>query len=202
MSRLHITNKPHRALLGTGLALGAVRLVSNVKPAHLNVDLSAQVNFTILAVLCGLTLLTALVSSAWPAFLAARTPIEPALRQGGQQSGSGRRQNRARSILVICEVALSLTLLMACGLLLRTIYSLRHVPLGYRTDQIMVAHLAIPSYRYSGRNMIVDLYQPLLDRVQHLHGVEAAGFMSEVPLGQSYSIHLTLAMNGQSSISV
>ncbi|HUD54985.1 MAG TPA: ABC transporter permease [Terracidiphilus sp.] len=190
------------ALLGTGLALGALRLVSNVKPAHLNVDLSAHVNFTILAVLCGLTLLTALVSSAWPAFLAACAPIEPALRQGGQQSGSGRRQNRARSILVICEVALSLTLLMACGLLLRTIYTLRHVPLGYRTDHIMVAHLATPSYRYSGRNMIVDLYQPLLDRVQHLQGVEAAGFMSEVPLGQSFSIKLTLAMNGQSSIAV
>src|ERR1039458_7652422 len=91
---------------------------------------------------------------------------------------------------------------MACGLLLRTIYTLRHVPLGYRTDHIMVAHLATPSYRYSGRNMIVDLYQPLLDRVQHLHGVEAAGFMSEVPLGQSFSIKLTLAMNGQSSIAV
>jgi predicted permease len=190
------------ALLGTGLALCAVRLVSNAKPAHLNVDLSAHLNFTIVAALCGLTLLTALVSSAWPAFLAVRAPIEPALRQGGQQAGSGRRHNRVRSLLVVGEVALSLTLLVACGLLLRTIYTLRHVPLGYRTDHILVAHLAIPSYRYSGRNVIVDLYQPLLDRVQHLHGVEAAGFMSEVPLGQSFSIKLTLAMNGQSSIAI
>ena len=190
------------ALLGTGLALGAVRLVSNAKPAHLNVDFSAHVNFTILVVLCGLTLLTALVSSAWPAFLAACAPIEPALRQGGQQSGSGRRDNRARSILVACEVSLSLMLLVACGLLLRTIYTLRHVPLGYRTDHILVAHLSIPSYRYSGRNVIVELYQPLLDRVQHLNGVEAAGLMSEVPLAQSFSIKLTLAMNGQSSIAI
>jgi predicted permease len=190
------------ALLGTGLALGAVRLVSNAKPAHLNVDLSAHVNFTILAALGGLTLLTALVSSAWPAFLAVCAPIEPALEQRGQQSGSGRRHNHGRGTLVVCEVALSLTLLVACGLLLRTIYTLRHVPLGYRTDHILVAHLAIPSYRYSSRNMIVDLYQPLLDRVQHLHGVEAAGFMSEVPLAQSFSIKLTLAMNGQSSIAI
>lgn len=190
------------ALLGTGLALGAVRLVSHIKPSHLNVDLSVHVNFTFVAVLCGLTLLTALVSSAWPAFLAASAPIEPALRQGGQQSGSGRRQHQVRSILVICEVALSLTLLLACGLLLRTIYTLRHVPLGYRTDHILVAHLAIPSYRYSSRNMIVDLYQPLLDRIQHLNGVEAAGLMSEVPLAQSFSIKLTLAMNGHSSIAI
>jgi predicted permease len=190
------------ALLGTGLALGAVRLVSNAKPSHLNVDLSGHVNFTILAVLCGLTLLTALVSSAWPAFLAVCAPFEPALRQGGQQSGSGRRHNRVRSLLIIGEVALSLTLLVACGLLLRTIYTLRHVPLGYRTDHILVAHLAIPSYRYSSRNVIADLYQPLLDRVEKLYGVEAAGFMSEVPLGQSFSIKLRLAMNGQSSIAI
>jgi predicted permease len=190
------------ALLGTGLALAAVQLVSKVKPAHLKVDFSAHVNFTILSVLCGLTLLTALISSAWPAFLAACTPIESAIKQGGQQSGTGRRHSRIRSTLVVCEVALSLTLLVACGLLLRTIYTLRHVPLGYRTDHILVAHLAIPSYRYSNRNMIVDLYQPLLDRVQHLHGVEAAGFMSEVPLAQSFSINLTLEVNGQSSIAV
>jgi predicted permease len=190
------------ALLATGLALGAVRLVSNVKPAHLNVDLSAHVNVSILAVLCGLTLLTALVSSAWPAFLAVSAPIEPALKQAGQQSGSGRRHNRVRSILVVCEVALSLTLLVTCGLLLRTIYTLRHIPLGYRTDHILVAHLSIPSYRYSSRNMIVDLYQPLLDRIQHLPGVQAAGLMSEVPLGQSFSIKLTLAMNGHSTTAI
>jgi len=190
------------ALLGTGLALGAVRLVSNAKPAHLNVDLSAHVNLTILAVLCGLTLLTGLVSSAWPAFLAVYASIEAGLKQGAPQSGSGRRYNRVRSILVVSEVALSLVLLVACGLLLRTIYTLRHVPLGYRTDHILVAHLAIPSYRYSGRNVIVELYEPLLDRIQHLPGVEAAGFMSEVPLAQSFSIKLTLAMNGQSSIAI
>jgi len=190
------------ALLGTGLALGAVQLVSKAKPAHLNVEFSAHVNFTILAVLCGLTLLTALVSSAWPAFLAVSTSIESAIKQGGQQSGTGRRHSRVRRTLVVCEVALSLTLLVACGLLLRTIYTLRHVPLGYRTDHILVAHLAIPSYRYSNRNMIVDLYQPLLDRVQHLHGVSAAGFMSEVPLAQKFSIKLTVAVNGQSSIAV
>ena len=185
-------------LLGTVMALLAVRLSRGVVPVHLKLDLSTQVNFTILAVLCGLTLLTAVVSSTWPAFLAVRAPIEPALKQGGPQSGTGSRNSRVRSALVAAEVAMSLTLLMACGLLLRTIYTLRHVPLGYRTDHILVASLAIPSYRFAGENMVVDLYQPLLERVQHLHGVQAAGFMSEVPLGQSFNIHLTLTMNGKS----
>jgi predicted permease len=160
------------------------------------VDFSTHVDFTILAALCGLTLLSAMLSSAWPALIAVRAPIEPALKQGGQQAGSGRRHNRLRSGLVAIEVAMSLTLLVACGLLLRTIYTLRHVPLGYRTDHIIVANLSIPSYRYVNKNVTATLYEPLLERTQQLHGVQAAGLMSEVPLGQTFNIMLGLRLNG------
>jgi predicted permease len=184
------------AVLGIGLALSAIRLTGAIAPIHLNVDFSTHVDFTILAALCGLTLLSAVLSSAWPALIAVRAPIEPALKQGGQQAGSGRRHNRLRSGLVAIEVAMSLTLLVACGLLLRTIYTLRHVPLGYRTDHIIVANLSIPSYRYVNKNVTASLYQPLLERTQQLHGVEAAGLISEVPLGQTFNIMLGLYMNG------
>ena len=184
------------AVLGTGLALVAVRLTKSAAPLHLNVDFSTQVDWRILAGLCGLTLLTAVLASAWPALMAAWAPIEPALKQGGQQTGAGRRHNRLRSGLVAVEVAMSLTLLVACGLLLRTIYTLRHVPLGYRTDHIVVANLSIPSYRFSDKSVETSLYQPLLQRTQQLHGVDAAGLISEVPLGQTFNIMLTLRMNG------
>ncbi len=79
---------------------------------------------------------------------------------------------------------MSLTLLVACGLLLRTIYTLRHVPLGFRTDHVMVANMSIPNYKYEGRDLYKDLYAPLLERVQHLPGVQSASLMSEVPLGE------------------
>ena len=184
------------AVVGIGLALVAVRLTAGVAPIHLNIDLSTHVDMTILGALCGLTLLSAVLSSAWPALMAVRAPIEPALKQGSLQSGAGRKHNRLRSGLVAVEVAMSLTLLVACGLLLRTIYVLRHVPLGYRTDHIIVANLSIPSYRYVGKSVTESLYKPLLERTQHLHGVEQAGMMSEVPLGQTFNIMLSLRMNG------
>jgi predicted permease len=185
------------AALGIALALVAVWITRSVASAHLDVDLSTHLNVTILAVLCGLTLVSAMVSSAWPAMLAVRAPIEPALKQGGQQTGAGRRHNRMRSGLVAVEVAMSLTLLVACGLLLRTIYTLRHVPLGYRTDHILVANLSIPTYRYTDKSVTTSLYQPLLERVQHMHGVQTAGLMSEVPLGQTFNVMLSLRVNGQ-----
>ncbi len=185
------------AALGIALALIAVRVTGSVASTHLNVDFSTHVNGTILAVLCGLTLVSAVVSSAWPALLAVRAPIEPALKQGGERTGAGRRHNRMRSGLVALEVAMSLTLLVACGLLLRTIYTLRHVPLGFRTDHIVVANLSIPTYRYTDKNVSASLYQPLLERVQHMHGVQAAGMMSEVPLGQTFNVMLSLRVRGQ-----
>ena len=67
-------------------------------------------------------------------------PIEVALRGGRVQAGTNRQHHRARGVLVMAEVAMSLTLLVVCGLLLRSIYSLRPVPLGFRTDHILVAN--------------------------------------------------------------
>jgi hypothetical protein len=93
--------------------------------------------------------------------------------------------------LVAAEIAMSLTLLVACGLLLRTIYALRHVPLGFRTDRVMVASMSIPAYKYKDEDMMKELYQPLLERVQHLHGVESATLLTEVPLGKTFNIMLT-----------
>ena len=148
------------SLLGGLLALGAIRIFEKQVPSHLHIQVSANANSAIFLVLAGLTLLSTVFSSLWPAFLAAHLPIEPALKQGGQQSGTNRSQHRMRSSLVVAEIAMSLTLLAACGLLLRTIYALRHVPLGFRTDHIMVANLTIPAYRFAGRNMTTELYQP------------------------------------------
>jgi len=132
------------------------------------------------------------MSSAWPAWLAARSPIEPALKQGGQQTGSARGHNRLRGGLVVAEIAMSLTLLVGCGLLLRTIYALRHVPLGFRTDHIIVTNLQIPAYKFAGHDLQDNLYAPLLERIKHVPGVQAAGLMSEVPLGKTFLLQLSL----------
>jgi len=184
------------SLLGSLLAMDAIRIFEKQIPAHLPLVISASANVTVLLALVTLTLLTTIVSSAWPSFLAVHTPIEAALKQGGLQSGTNRTQHRARSALVIAEIAMSLTLLAGCGLLLRTIYALRHVPLGFRTDHIMVANLTIPAYRFANRNMTTELYQPLLERVQHLPGVQAATLITEVPLGQTFRMQLSLIGKG------
>jgi putative ABC transport system permease protein len=184
------------AFLGFALALGSVKLLAHELSQQLPVAARVRPNASILLVLLGLTVLSALLSTAWPTLLAVHAPIEPALKQGGIQTGMGRRHHQLRGALVAMEVAMSLVLLAACGLLLQTIYSLRHVPLGYRTDHIIVCDLNIPAFRFAGRNMTQALYEPMLERVQHLHGVESAGLVSEVPLSQTRAVRLQIQMNG------
>jgi predicted permease len=118
------------------------------------------------------------------------------------QSGTGRTQHRLRAALVVAEIAMSLTLLVACGLMLRTIYTLRHVPLGFRTDHVMVASMTIPNYKYVGRDLYKDLYGPLLERVQHLPGVESASLMTEVPLGKTFHMVFSFGDDGKSAADI
>jgi predicted permease len=105
-------------------------------------------------------------------------------------------------VLVVAEIAMSLTLLVACGLLLRTIYTLRHVPLGFRTDHVMVASMSTPNYKYVGRDLYKDLYAPLLERVQHLPGVESASLMTEVPLGKTFRMIFSFGDEGKSAADI
>jgi predicted permease len=188
------------ALLGVGIAMGSVRLLARELSQTLPLPAPAIPDGWILLALAMMTVMSALVSTAWPAILAIRTPIDLALKQGGIRAGIGRHHHRVRSALVGAEIAMSLTLLVVCGLLLRTIYTLRHVPLGFRSDHILVANLSIPSYRFTGQNMSETLYLPLLERAQRLHGVESAGLISEVPLGKTFVLHLEMQLSSSTIV--
>ena len=107
-----------------------------------------------------------------------------------------------RALLVVAQIGMSLTLLVGCGLLLRTIYELKHVPLGFRTDHVIVATWSIPAYKFAGRDMSAEFYQPLLERVQHLPGVQSATLMTKVPLGKTFRITYTFSVEGKSAADV
>jgi predicted permease len=190
------------ALVGIALAIVTLRGFEHGLETQFGIYTMLSPNLHVLGVLLLLTVISALTSSAWPALTAARAPIEPSLRQGTAQSGMGRKQHRLRAALVVAEIAMSLTPLVACGLLLRTIYTLRHVPLGFRTDHIVVASMTIPNFRYAGRDLYKDLYAPLLERVQHLPGVESAALMTDVPMGKNFRLGLSFNGDGKTAADI
>jgi len=179
------------SLLGLGLSVAILRVFAHGLGTQFGIHESLTPDLSVLLGLLGLTVGSALLISAWPAVATARARIEPMLRQGGSQSGVDRVRHRMRAALVVSEIALSLTLLVGCGLLLRTIYALRHVSLGFRTEHVLVANMTVPAYKFAGKNMTTELYQPLVDKVNRLPGVEAASLLTQVPLGKTFGMIFT-----------
>jgi putative ABC transport system permease protein len=123
--------------------------------------------------------------------------LAPALQTGrkrqfeglkGGRSTEGKRPKRLRSALVICETAFSLLLIAAAGLLLRSFAEILKVDPGFRPDGVLTMRVALPDAVYSKPEQVRGFYSELLDRVQRLPGVEAAGAVSALPLsGQGSS---------------
>ena len=188
--------------LGFGLAMLMLKLFEHGLTTQFHIHEKLTANISVIGLLVALTVVSALVCSVWPAIVAAKAPIESALRQGGPQSSAGVVQYRTRASLVVIQIAMSLVLLVGCGLLLRTIYALRHVPLGFRTDHIIIANMTIPAYKFAGQNMTTELYQPMVDRVNHMPGVQAAALMNAAPLENTFKMQFTFGVAGNSAADV
>ena len=118
------------------------------------------------------------------AVIAAVTDVLGALKQGGLQAGSARGQNRMRSVLVMVEIALSLTLLVGCGLLLRTLSKLRSVDAGFDTSNILLVWMN-PEIAGYDKTQMLTLYDTLQQRLASVPGVKSASYSSTALLSGS-----------------
>ncbi len=167
---------------GLGIAALILRIFGHMLGTMLPMAQNVHLDWSIFAGLVVLTLLTALAFGAVPALLAAWAGTEAGLRNGGRSQAGDRRHNRARAVLLVSEVALSIALLTGAGLMMRTMYALRHVPLGFRTDHLLVTSLTAPGDLYKDQNIGTAAWQPLLDAVRRHPGVKDAALSTVMPL--------------------
>jgi predicted permease len=180
------------SIFGIALAQTLLQLLRHTITAQIAIPIVLQPDIRVLSALLVLSVLSALAFGVAPAILASGMPLEASLRQGGAQSGTGRGQHRTQRVLVMAEIGLSLTMLVACGLLLKTVFALRHVPLGFRTDHVYVLETHLPAYKYRTLDVNTLVYKPLLERVKRMHGVESAAITTLVPLDKGFNITLNL----------
>lgn len=138
-------------------------------------------NGPVLLFTLGLAACTALVFGLLPALKAARKDVNEPLRDSTRGSGGGFRHGKLRNAVVVLEVALSLTLLVTAGLLMRSFVALREVHLGLQPDHVLVARLPLPVERYKTAEQITSFYRPLLLRLKVLPGVVEATETSTLP---------------------
>jgi putative ABC transport system permease protein len=166
-----------------GLALAGVGLRAGVSflPETLPRVSSISLDWKVVAFALGLAVFTGLFCGLIPAFAAARTGVNEALKEGGRTGSAGGGHARLRSALVIGELAVALVLLTASGLLLRSFDKMRSVDLGFRSDHTLTASYGLPHQNYATQAAVDAFNTALLMKLQQLPGVEAAGITSNLP---------------------
>jgi len=183
------------AALGLGLAFACVRLLKFYLDLYLPLSSHIQIDTRVAAALVGFSIVSAVLFGLVPALQAARAPAQEALREGTPAAGAGRRQKHFRDALVVGEIALSLLLLISAGLLLRSLLTLRNLPLGFIPNNVITTAIFLPqanggmvgqSGKYAGKDISQVFYTPLLDRLSHLPGVDSAALTSILPLSPNF----------------
>ena len=170
------------AALGTLLAWGGLKSLVALMPQNIiPAEAVIRLNLPVLAFTLGVAMLTALVFGLVPALKAARKDLNEPLRDSGKGVSGGFRHGRLRDAVVVLEVGLSLTLLVAAGLLMRSFVALRDVKLGLQPDHVLVARLPLPVERYKTADQVMGFYRPLLQRLKALPGVVEATETSTLP---------------------
>jgi predicted permease len=126
--------------------------------------------------------LTAIVFGLWPAWQTSHTNFQLALKTGDAGGGDSPSAKRARDWLVISEIALTLTLLVAAALVLKSFSRMQSLQLGYEPRDLFTARLELAWKTYSSREKIGTFTKALLDKISAVPGVRSAGIGSNSPL--------------------
>lgn len=141
---------------------------------HIGLD-GRVLGFTI-----AVSLLTGIVFGLLPAFQASRPDLNDALKEGGLRAGLQR--GRTRNLLVVAELALSLTLLIGAGLMIRSFVRLQQVDLGFQPDNVLTMDINLPEAKYRENKQVNSFYDQLIERVKTLPGVASVGAVQYLPL--------------------
>lgn len=183
-----------RQLLTESLLLGLAGAVIGLLMAHIGLQfaealipaefaslgLEARVNMRVLGWSAALALVAAVLVTILPALQAMRTDPHESLKSDGR-SGQARTSIRARQGLIVAEIALSVVLLLASGLLMRSFFEMQRVDLGFRPDGVLTMRLTLPQQKYSTNEAITEFFEELRQRVQSVPGVSGAAMVSQFP---------------------
>jgi len=179
IARLMATEAVVLATLGglAGLAVAAwlLRLVVSLAPAELPRTDAIRVDLAVAAATGVMVVVSALAFSLWPAIAVSRqrdlhNVLRSAARTGAVDVGS----RRARSFLVVAQVALAIVVLVGAGLLGRTLSVLQHLDMGFASDELSTVELSLPESITSSRPRLDAFYGAVTERLATMPGMSSA----------------------------
>ena len=187
------------AALGIGVAYLGIEAFNRAitvtqVPFFIDIDLNPQVLlFTIL-----ITVATTLVSGAIPAYQSSRADINDVLKDDSRGASSFRIGRISRG-LVIFEIALSCGLLVAAGLMIKSVTKMRTMDPGFTTDDVFTARVGFPT-AYTDTLAEWRFFDQSLERLRGLPGVRAAAIASGLPASRQGFDNSAFAIEGQTYI--
>jgi predicted permease len=172
-------------VLGLALASWGVRALLALAPGDLpRVEEMAAIpglnpwvaGFTFL-----LSLATGILFGLFPSLQVSRTDLTSMLNESDGRSGTALRHNRARSVLVVAEVAIAVILLCGAVLLIRSFSALHNVDPGFDLRSLLTMKVSLVGPKYASASYVGHICGQLVERVERLPGVEAAAMANNLP---------------------
>jgi len=173
-------------VLGLALAQWSVKSVVALNPnlpraSEVGIDVNVMI-FTLFV-----SILTGLLFGLAPALQTSHTNLQETLKDGSRSGAADFAGRNLRRGLVVAEVALSLTLLIGAGLLIKSVGRLQGVDPGFDPHNVLVFNLNLPAVKYPTDTAQQLFIQQLMPRLNSLPGVRAAGATSVIPFGGGWS---------------
>ncbi len=162
-------------------------------PTDLPVSLHATIDWHVVAFAASAAVLTTILFGAAPAFSAASVDLVSSLKEGMPSAAGGRA--RLRAGLVVLQVGLSMLLLVAAGLFVRSLSAARAFNPGFDTSGVLLASVDLYPHA-STPERARALYRALLEKLTTAPGVTAATLADNVPLGFNNGAWTTIAIDG------
>jgi putative ABC transport system permease protein len=169
---------------GLGLAVLATRFLGQLIPPGISNSGGPVVNVPLLVFAASVSIATGVLFGILPALRGSRVELVGPLKQGGR-SNVGAGLQRMRNVLVVSEVALAMALLAGAALMIRSFQKLYHQDPGFRAEHVLTLQTRLQYPKYQSRARRSEFYRQVLQRVETLPGVVAAGYTTYLPLADS-----------------
>jgi predicted permease len=178
--------------LGLLIARWAQDIITSAVSGIVSSSTYLQIDARVFAVSLLVSFLSALLFGSIPALNACRVDLNDALKDASPNTAGGSRTRRPRNLLVACQIALGMVLLVGFGLLLHTFIRVQSAPLGYDPRNVLTATIRLSPSRYANPLDRSRLMRSALDRVRQLPGVESAGIVDSLPMEGADSLSLRI----------
>jgi len=173
------------AAAGIAVAWAGLQIVITLRPANLPRIDETALDGSVLAFTAVLGVVTGILFGLLPALQLSRPDVTGMLKDGGRTGTAGRSRQLTRRALVVLQLASSVVLALAAGLLIRSLVQLNEIDLGFNPENVLTAQLQVPATDYPQPADVVGFHRRATDRVAQIPGVRAVGSVRVLPLARS-----------------